>query len=64
MDMPENWPDGYCTLRPEPGAHCYNKATMAVREPFTPGMFKLDVCGDCGNELIRQGYIRVKEEKL
>jgi hypothetical protein len=53
---PDDWPDGYCELAPEPGAHCYRKAVRVVSEPYTPGRFKIKCCDECAQSLIDSGY--------
>lgn len=44
-----------CELR-EGEDRCPNRATQAVREPYTPGRFTQRVCDDCAKSQIEFGY--------
>lgn len=56
MNYPENWPDGYCQVQPEPGAHCFELATRILREPYTPAAFKVACCPEHAESLKQFGY--------
>lgn len=56
MNYPANWPEGYCEVAPEPGAHCFEMATRIMREPYTPASFKVACCPEHAESLKSFGY--------